>query len=78
MSKIVSLDAIVDKEFKLHDDEVDYLQGMDETTPVDRYMELNGGDNYGVMGEDSEEATLREKQASKLLQERPLPHYQPF
>lgn len=78
MSKLVSLEVIAEKEFKLHDDEVDYLQGMDTTTPVDRYMELNGGADYAIMGEDSEEATLREKHSSRLLQERPLPHYQPF
>ena len=72
--KTVSLDALRDKEHRLLDNDYDGLEGLCRQTRTDRYMELN----HGRMGEDSEELAMRQKHTSKLLQERPLPSYQPY
>lgn len=70
---MISLDALREKELSLLDGP-NYDYGLSEYTATDRFMELNHAD----MGEDSEEVTLRENRARKLLSERPLPSYQPF
>ena len=72
--RTVSLEALQEREARLHDTEYDLCEGMSEQTSVDRYMEVN----RGRMGIDSEEAAVREKHTRKVLSERPLPDYQPF
>lgn len=72
--KTTSLDRLKEKEHNLLDNTKDALGHIDPCTSVDKFMELN----HGGMGEDSEEAALREKHTRKVLSERPLPSYQPY
>lgn len=70
----ISLDSLRDREHALLDNPHDDTAGLHYATRVDRFMEVN----HGRMGEDSEELTMRENRTSKLLQERPIPSYQPY
>ena len=69
--RLISLDALRDREFHLLDD---YGKTQNRYTPVDRAME----DNYGDMGEDSEGIALWEERARKVLSRRPIPSYFPY
>lgn len=71
--KFVSLTALAEREYKLLDEQADYLGGLPEHVATDTYMRLNNG----TVGEDSEELTLRQKHTDKVLQKRPLPSYNP-
>jgi hypothetical protein len=70
----VSLDELAEQEHALLDDEYDIAHGLHCGTTCDRYMEINDA----RMGEDSEELTLRENRARKLLSQGSLPSYQPY
>ena len=72
--KTISLDSLRDREHRLLDHTHDDSVGLDYATTTYSFMELNNG----RLGEDSEETSLREERTSKMLQERPIPSYQPF